>query len=299
MNRETRFNLADKIISLSFWFNLTLMATKFAAGYFGNSSAVLADGVESAADFMVILFTAIAIRIGRRPSDLRHPYGHGKAEGIAALFASLMIIFSGIGLLIYVWTLVSSGKVGKTHLIAVIVALLTILIKGYLSVITQRVARQTGSPAIHALARDHEKDALTSIATLIGAGGAYIGWPLLDPIAAVFTSFFIFHLAWTTARHSTYELMDGQPPRSFLEEVSSLSAAVSGVYKVHEIRARRSGQYVIVDLKLEMDPNMTVKEAHEISDQVKKRIFEHFDYVGDVMIHINPAEEPHEDLIRL
>lgn len=299
MEREARFHLAERIINLSFWANALLMAVKFLAGYLGNSSAVLADGMESAADFIVILSTGLAIRIGKQPSDGTHPYGHGKAEGIAALFASLIITLSGIGLLAYVCMLVFSGEIERPHVAAVIVAALTISLKGYLTYLTQKIARKTGSPAIFALARDHKKDALTSVATLVGAGGAYLGWPYLDPLAAAFTSLFIFQLAWVTARHSTHDLMDGQPPRPFLEEVSSLSANVPGVHKVHEIRARKSGQFVIVDLKLEMDPNMTVKEAHDISDRVKKLIFERYDYVGDVMIHINPAEEPHEDLIRL
>lgn len=299
MDRETRFNLAAKMIAVSFWVNGILMIAKFIVGYFGNSSAVLADGVESAADFIVIISASLAIRIGKQPSDRTHPYGHGKAEGIAALFASMVIAASGIGLLTYVGTLVVSGMMMKPHPGAIVVAALTIILKGILFYSTQKSATKTGSPALNALARDHQKDALTSLATLAGVIGASLGWPLLDPAAAVFTSLFIFHLAWKTARLSTHELMDGQPPRSFLEKVTSLSASVQGVHKVHEIRARRSGQYIIVDLKLEIDPHMTVKEAHDICDQVKRCIFDEFDYVGDVMIHINPAEEPHEDLIRL
>ncbi|HOJ52313.1 MAG TPA: cation diffusion facilitator family transporter [Syntrophales bacterium] len=299
MDRETRFHLAERIITISFWVNALLMVVKFLAGYFGNSSAVLADGVESAGDFIVIASASLAMHVGKKPIDHSHPYGHGKAEGIAAFFASLIITASGIGLVAYVITMIVSDTISVPHLVAVMTAALTIIVKEYLFYATQQVAKSTQSPALSALARDHQKDALTSIATLVGAGGAYLGWPSLDPLAAVFTSIFIFRLAWVTLRQSTHDLMDGQPPGYFLEEVCALCTHVPGVHKVHEIRARRSGQYIIIDLKLEMDPKMTVKESHDISHAVKRLIFERFDNVGDVMIHINPAEEPHEDLIRL
>jgi len=299
MDRGTRFNLTGRAIAMSFWVNAILMVVKFSAGYWGNSKAVLADGVESAADFVVILANALAIRIGRQPFDRVHPYGHGKAEGIAALFSALVITASGIGLLAYICVSIKGSHLKIPHFLAVLTAALTILIKEGLYFFTRKAERATGSPALSALAQDHQKDALTSIATLIGAGGAYLGWPILDPIAGAFTSLFIFRIAWTTARHSMHDLMDGQPPHLFLDEVTQISSSVLGVHKVHEIRARKSGQYIIIDLKLEMNPQMTVKESHDIAREVKRRIFDRFDNVGDVMIHINPAEEPHEDLIRL
>lgn len=299
MDRETRFNLNSRIITVSFWANAVLMVLKFIVGYFGHSTALLADGVESAGDFIIILSAGIAIRIGKRPLDYKHPYGHGKAEGIAALFSSLVICASGVGLLIQIGLSLLADAPHTPHILAVVIAALTIVVKEILYGITRRIARQTGSPAVSALALDHHKDALTSIATLLGAASAYAGWPPGDPLAAAFTSIFIFRLAAKTALQATHDLMDGQLSRSFLNAVSEIAASVPGVHKVHEIRARHSGPSVIIDLKLEMDPHMTVKESHDIAHQVKRLIFDRFDSVGDVMIHINPAEEPHEDLIRL
>ncbi len=121
----------------------------------------------------------------------------------------------------------------------------------------------------------------------------------MDPIAAGVTSFFIFHIGIHTFRTSAHELMDGQPEQEILDAISCIAGAVEGVDQVHEIRARHSGQYLIVDLKLDMPPDMTVKRSHDIATEVKRRIFDHFSNVGDVMIHINPSDEPHEDLIRL
>jgi cation diffusion facilitator family transporter len=121
----------------------------------------------------------------------------------------------------------------------------------------------------------------------------------MDPIAAAVTSIFIFHIGLETFKSAAHDLMDGQPEEGLLSAITALAEGVDGVEHVHEIKGRRSGQYVIIDLKLDMDPDMTVKESHQIATAVKKAIFDSYVNVGDVMIHINPHEEEHEDMIRL
>lgn len=155
------------------------------------------------------------------------------------------------------------------------------------------------SPALLAIAKDHRKDALTSIATLVGVTGAFFGFGIMDPIAAGITSLFIFRIGYETFRSAAHDLMDGRPPEELVSAIRGIAEHVEGVEHVHEIKARRSGQYVIVDLKLDMDPDMTVKRSHDIATQVKKRIFSRYTNIGDVMIHINPHDEKHKDLTRL
>jgi cation diffusion facilitator family transporter len=184
-------------------------------------------------------------------------------------------------------------------MIAVAAAFLTILIKEWLYRFTQKTGQHLASPALLAIAKDHRKDAITSISTLVGVVGAFFGFGIMDPLAAGLTSFFILHIGYQTFRDAAHDLMDGSVPPDFIAEVTRLAESVTQVDHVHDIRGRRSGQYMIIDLKLEMDPAMTVKESHDVATQVKKLIFEGFPNVGDVMIHINPHEEDHEDLIRL
>jgi cation diffusion facilitator family transporter len=155
------------------------------------------------------------------------------------------------------------------------------------------------SPSLLAIAKDHRKDALTSISTLAGVVGAYFGFGFMDPLAAGLTSFFILHIGYETFRDAAHDLMDGTAPPDFIKEVTRLAESVPQVEHVHDIRGRRSGQYMIIDMKLEMDPDMTLKESHDVATLVKKLIFDGFPNVGDVMIHVNPHEEEHEDLIRL
>jgi cation diffusion facilitator family transporter len=298
-DRDKRFSMADRIITIGFWINAVLMVMKLLAGYFGNSEAVFADGIESACDFVAIIATLIALKIGRKSVDNDHPYGHGKAECIAAVFVSLIIFVAGGGILYRAIITFINGDYPEPQLIAVGAAAATILIKETLFRYTRRVARQLESPAVDAIAKDHRKDALTSVATLVGVTGAYCGIVLLDPLAAGLTSFFIFYIGWETFRKASHDLMDGQPPQEVLTHIKATAEEVPGVDHVHEIRGRRSGQYLIIDLKLEMDPNMTVKQSHEIATEIKRLIFSRFPNVGDVMIHINPRNEEHDDLIRL
>ncbi|MBI1920833.1 MAG: cation transporter [Geobacter sp.] len=299
MQRQERFGLAERVIRIGFWANIVLMVMKLLAGHYGRSEAVFADGVESACDFVAIFSTLVALRIGRKPFDAKHPYGHGRAESISAIVVAFLIIATGAGIMVNSVSVIVTGTQRTPQAIAVVAAFLTIVIKEWLYRNSIGAGRTLESPALLAVAKDHRKDALTSIATLIGVSGAYLGYSVMDPLAAGVTSFFILHIGYGTFRNAAHELMDAVPPPEFLNAVTALAEGVQGVEHVHEIRARRSGQFVIIDLKLDMDPEMTVKRSHTIATEVKKLIFEKFPNVGDVMIHINPHEEEHEDLIRL
>jgi len=297
--REERFNSADRVIKIGFWINAVLMTVKLAAGYYGNSEAVFADGLESASDFVAILATLFALRIGRQPGDKKHPYGHGRAESISAIFVSLVIFGAGAGILFEAFHSILEGKTQPPSIIAVLAAAGTIAIKEWLFRFSNKVGRRLESPAILAIAKDHRKDAVTSVSTLVGVTAAFFGLHVMDPIAAALTAFFIFHIGYQTFRSAAHDLMDGKPPEELISAITALAEGVAGVEHVHQIKARRSGQFLIVDLKLDMDPDMTVKMSHDISTEVKKQIFKRFPNVGDVMIHINPHDEKHKDLTRL
>ena len=292
--------MADRAITIGFWVNAVLMTMKLLAGHFGHSDAVFADGVESGADFIAILASMIALKIGRRPLDDDHPYGHGKAESIAAILVSLIIFATGGGILFKAVTTVLDRDYGAPQLSAVLAAVATIVIKESMFRYTRKASRKLQSPAVEAIAMDHRKDALTSLITVIGVGGAYLGAGVMDHLAAGLTALFIGHIGWQTFRNAANDLMDIQPPKELITAVTAIAEGVHGVEHVHEIRGRRSGQYIIVDLKLEMDPDMTVARSHEIATTVKRRIFDADSDVGDVMIHVNPHDDPdHVDLIRL
>ncbi len=299
MQRSERFDSADRIIQIGFWVNAVLMTFKLAAGHWGRSDAVFADGIESACDFVAIFSTMLALKLGRKPFDEEHPYGHGRAESLSALLISLVIVATGGWILVDSVHSILDRDFKSPGMIAVVAAFLTIIIKEWLYRFTQKTGEQLASPALLAIARDHRKDAITSISTLAGVVGAFCGFGFMDPLAAGLTSLFILHIGYQTFRDAAHDLMDGSPPPDFIAEVTRLAESVGQVEHVHEIRGRRSGQYMIVDLKLEMDPAMTVKESHDVATRVKRLIFQGFPNVGDVMIHIDPHDEEYDDLTRL
>jgi cation diffusion facilitator family transporter len=299
MQRNERFDSADRVIKIGFWINAVLMVLKLSAGYWGRSGAVFADGIESACDFVAIFAAMAALKIGRQPFDANHPYGHGRAESLVALLVSLVIAATG-GWIFYESIVAIAEKDFKAPgWVAIVAAAATIAIKELLYRFSIKVGKKLESPAVLAIAKDHRKDALTSISTLLGVIGAFFGFGIMDPIAAGLTSLFILYIGYQTFCEAAFDLMDGTAPKDFIEALQVLAESVEQVEHVHEMRARRSGQYMIVDLKLEMDPNMTVKQSHDVASHVKKLIFERYPAVGDVMIHINPHDEDHEDLIRL
>lgn len=299
MQRDERFDTADRIIRVGLWVNSLLMLYKLGAGYWGHSAAVFADGMESACDSVTLVLTLLALKVGRKPYDEQHPYGHGRAESLAALLVSLVIMGTGVWIGVDAVQSVLRAHFQAPGISAVCAAVITIAVKEWLYRYSQATGMRLASPALLAVAKDHRKDALSSIATLFGVTGAYFGILILDPLAAGLTSLFILHIGYQTFRDAAHDLMDGSVDEEFITAVSALAEGVPKVEHVHEIRARRSGQYVIVDLKLDMDPGMTVKESHDVATEVKRTIFNRYATVGDVMIHINPHDEEHEDLIRL
>jgi cation diffusion facilitator family transporter len=299
MQRNERFDSADRVITVGFWVNALLMVFKMAAGYWGHSDAVFADGIESACDFIAIFSTMMALKLGRKPFDEQHPYGHGRAESLSALVVSLVILATGGWILSTSVHAIIDRNFQTPSLLAVAAAFMTIIVKEWLYRFTQKTGTELESPSLLAIAKDHRKDAITSISTLAGVTGAFFGFGIMDPLAAGLTALFILHIGYQTFRDAAHDLMDGSIPPDFIAEVTRLAELVTHVEHVHDIRGRRSGQYIIIDLKLDMDPQMTVKQSHDVASEVKWLIFSAYPNVGDVMIHVNPHEEEHEDLIRL
>ena len=175
LERHERFGNAGRVIKIGFWVNAGLMIMKLLAGYFGRSEAVFADGMESAADFIALGSSMIALRIGSRPFDETHPYGHGKAESISAIIVSLIIFSTGGWILVRSVHAVIDGVYEVPAAMAVAAAFLTIITKEALYRYSITAGKKLGSPAILAIAKDHRKDAITSVSTLVGVTGAFFG----------------------------------------------------------------------------------------------------------------------------
>ena len=289
-NKDLRFDKVDKIINIVIFANLTLAIGKLLAGWLGNSEAVTADGIESICDLGICMVTLCAARISRKKIDKEHPYGHGKIENIIAAAVGLIIIITGI---VIMYSSIHSIIMHRADSIrpswfAVAVAALTIIIKESLARYTLIFSKKFHSPLLSALAIDHRKDAITSIATVIGVGGAAFGFLILDPIAAGIAALLILKSGWNCLKDAWDDLMDHALPDDYIQELIKFIEKISGVKAVYEIKGRHSGQMLLLDIKIEVDPEMSVRHSHEICVNIKQQIFKYNENVADVMIHVDP-----------
>ncbi|MBN1943558.1 MAG: cation transporter [Phycisphaerae bacterium] len=273
--------------------NLVLAGGKITAGVLFGSQAILADGVHSLTDLASDIAVLIGLRYGDRPADPEHPYGHRRMHTLVAMFI-------GLGLLALAWeigyravmTLHESPRpiVGPWPLA---LALITIPVKEALYQLTAAVGRRTDNPAVVANAWHHRTDALSSIAAAGGIAGAmFLGesWAILDPLAAVVIAAFLVMASAKLIWSSAGELTDRAPGEKKMSRIANLVLQTPGVRAYHAIRARKLGGKVDMDVHVMVDPNLTVREGHDIAADVRRRIRAAEPTVQQVIVHVEPDE---------
>lgn len=275
--------------------NAVLCAAKIGAGLIGHSYALIADGFESLLDILTSLLIWAGLKYAAKPPDASHPYGHGKAEPMAAILGSLIILGAGAGLAVESFKAITARhKAPAIFTLPVLVAV--IVIKEVHSRRVKRLARETSSTAMEADALHHRTDAITSAAALIGitvalAGGH--GYEKADNWAALFACGIIGYNGLLIFWPSLLDLMDTAPPKNIQEQVRNASMAVEGVMETEQCRVRKMGLEYYVDLHVRVDGEMTVTEGHGIAHRVKDAVRQAVPEVADVLVHIEPARGGH------
>ncbi len=272
--------------------NLGLAILKLLAGIVGHSYALIADAIESIADILGSAVIWGGLHIGARPADENHPYGHGKAEALAALVVAVLVFAAGIGIGVKaVDQLISPHHPPAPWTLIVLVVV--VVVKTTMFLIVRKAGRQAGSSAARVDAWHHWSDALTSIAAFVGilvswVGGA--GFERADPIAALFASLIIVFNAILLFRAPVRDLMD-EEPADVVRRARALAETVSGIVLIEKVGARTSGNRHWVDMHVWVDPEMSVTAAHDISHRVKDAVRTGLPSVADVLVHIEPARE--------
>ncbi len=285
--QQERFREGIRLSWVSIVGNVLLTLFKLAAGILGHSQAMVADAVESLSDVVSQTAVLVSLRISRKPVDWDHPYGHGRAESIATGLMAVMIAAAGVLILMRTIVSIASGDTEVPGLIALVAVIVVIFVKEGLYRLVSRTARRHRSMLLMAGALAHRKDAITSLATLVGIAGARAGYPILDPLAAGLTSLIILKLAYDIAGAAGRELMDRVPEDETMGQITSISEGTPGVEHA-QARARRLGPNLFVDIKIDVDPDLTVRDGHQIAKECKIRVTEKVEGVADVMVHINP-----------
>ena len=275
--------------------NVVLLLFKFVAGIIGHSAAMLADAVHSLSDFVTDVIVLVFIHISGKPQDKSHDYGHGKFEtlamtliGVALLLVALGILNSG-AMKIKLW--LDGEQLEAPGTIALWAALLSVVLKEGVYRYSMIKAHQLNSPAVEANAWHHRSDALSSIGTAIGIGGAiFLGqrWTVLDPIASVVVGIFIVKVSVSLLRRGIGDLLEQSLPDAVEEEILQLVAALPGLSKPHDLRTRRIGNHYAIELHILMDGNITLREAHDKASEVEETLKSHYGQETHVAVHVEP-----------
>lgn len=287
MQNNERESLGNLGAWLGIGGNLLLIMMKLAAGFIGRSQGLIAEAIHSSADLLSSVGVLAGIKISNRPPDADHPYGHGKAESIAALAVSAILIITGIELGYSGIKGIIRGVTTTPEPITLYVAIFTIIWNESLFRYRLHIGKKINSPAIISDAWHQRADVFACIAVTIGILGARLGYPILDPAAAAVVSLFVIHAGWELIKDAVNQLMD----KSSIEvnqNIEVILQSFSQIEEVEDVRTRCMGNGIIVDLKFKVSSELTVQEAHDLAVEVKAAIDKEVDQLQDISIHYGP-----------
>lgn len=278
--------------------NLLLLVFKFVAGVLGHSAAMIADAVHSLSDFVTDLIVIVFVKISSKPEDADHAYGHGKYETLASCIIGLALIVVGVMMgynaTVKIVDVVRNGtELASPGIIALAAAVLSIVLKEWMFRITRKVAREVDSPAVEANAWHHRSDALSSVGTAIGIGGAVLlgsKWAVLDPIAALVVSVFIVVQAAKILSDAIGQLMEKSLPRDVEQRICEIVYEEEGTSDIHHLRTRKIGNQISIELHVRMNGSLTLMEVHGKSIAIEKRLRAAFGDSTYINLHVEPLK---------
>ncbi|SFF83750.1 cation diffusion facilitator family transporter [Prevotella sp. KH2C16] len=276
--------------------NVALMLLKFVAGFFGKSSAMIADAVHSLADCLSDLIVILFVKLGSRPKDRNHDYGYGKYETLATGIIGLILL--GIGIAICyesiekVMDAIAGRPLGQPRLIALVVAIMSVLMKEWVFRFMHRVGERWNSDAVIANAWHHRSDALSSICTTLGIAGAILlgpRWAVLDPIAAIVMGLIIIRMAYKLVSQAVGELTEHAIPEAQKEAARRVVEAEEQVAGVLQLKTRKIGNDIAIDLCIAMPPGLTLADTYVHTQRIEQRLKAELGEHTQVNIQVNPA----------
>lgn len=294
---EIRKRRIYRVTLVGFAVNLVLSLAKLAAGVFGRSGAMVADAVHSFSDLVTDVVVIVFARISAKPRDDGHDYGHGKYETLATILISMALGVVGVGILVNsigaVRSVLDGGVLPRPGLVALVAAVLSIAAKEILYRYTVREGRAIDSPSVVANAWHHRSDALSSLGTLVGIGCAYFlgdKWRIADPIAALIVAVFIFKVAFDLIRTGVGELLEKSLPEETEREILRIVTLDPAVREPHNLRTRRIGAAIAIEIHIRVDGAMTVARSHALTVGIERRLRERFGEGTMIAVHVEPLK---------
>lgn len=297
MQNQDIIKTIRKVTLVGFWINLFLVIIKLFFGYWGHSDALVADGYHSVSDFVTDFIVLFFVGAAYKKADREHPYGHGKIETVATAFIGIFLFITalvlGIEGVLSIINVANGETLPKPSIWTLVVAVVSILAKEFCYRYTVRYGKKVGSSSLIANAWHHRSDALSSVATLIGvAFSIFMGatWRIMDPIACVLVSILIAISAVQIARPSFSELLERSLPEDEIKKIREIIKSVPGVKRVHNLRTRQNGHSYVIDVNIHVDPDITVRVAHDIATDVECSLKKELGSDLIIYVHIEPNE---------
>ncbi|NDL70187.1 cation diffusion facilitator family transporter [Vreelandella alkaliphila] len=286
---------AKRVTFIGAWLDGILSVVKVVVGLLVGSAALVADGIHSLSDLVTDGFVLAAIHYGRQEPDDDHHYGHGRIETLTTLLLGSVLIFVAGGI---AWSsldrLFSGTEVGAPGIIAIAITIAALISKEWIFRYTMRVAKRVNSKLLEANAWHSRSDALSTLVVLIALVGAQFGFGWLDAAAAIIVGLLVGKVGWDLLWESARELVDTALPENVQQQMHDVACSVPGVDSVHDLRTRQSAGWVMVDLHVVVGPKITVSEAHEIGNEVSRRLRHEFPLLTDVIFHVDPEDDAGE-----
>lgn len=290
-----RAEAASRSTSVSIVVNIGLSAVQIVAGVVARSQGLIADGIHSLSDLVSDVVVLYANRQSQKDADADHPHGHQRFENAASLALGLLLLAVGVGML---WSafvkLQSPQQIPAVHSIALWVALAALAAKELLFRYMLREAERVKSSMLVANAWHARSDAASSLVVSLGIVGNLLGFPILDPIAALIVGLLVIRMGWGFARDAANDLMDGAADEAEVKAICSTLRETPGILGVHDVRTRKMGDMIVVDAHLEVDAAISVEDGHNIAVVARRRVMQRH-RVLNLMTHVDPSMRPDLD----
>ena len=294
MTQDSRQNpqtIVNRVTSIGIIGNVILSFFKFLAGIFGHSSAMVSDAIHSLSDVLATFIAWLGIRLSMQAPDREHPYGHERLECVASLLLGAILFGTGLMIGLSGLKTILAGhyeELQSPGSVALIAAVVSIATKEGMFWYTRHYAKVLNSAAFMADAWHHRSDALSSIGSLIGIGGAMLGFPILDPLASVAIAVCIIKVAYDILKDAVSKMLDTACSSEYEKKLADFISAQDGVDRLDVLHTRMFGNKIYIDAEISVDGDKSLTDAHEIAESVHTQVEKHFDNIKHIMIHVNP-----------
>ena len=285
--------VANRVSVITIIGNVVLSVFKLLAGIVAHSGAMISDAIHSASDVFSTFVVMIGIRMSAKESDKEHPYGHERLECVAAIVLAMILFMTGFGIGASAFKNIISGDYAVLQvpgMLALIAAIISIVVKEAMYWYTRHYAKKIDSGALLADAWHHRSDALSSIGALVGIGGARMGYPVMDSVASLVIFFFILKAAYDIFKDAMDKMVDHACDEETEAQMRDCVMKQEEVLGIDMLQTRIFGNKIYVDVEIQVNGEYTLREAHEIAENVHERIEQSFPKVKHIMVHVNPKE---------